>query len=118
MEKQNENDNFQNLNSEKIYIDSNIRKSKSEGGNYNYNHDDNEGWLEGDSDNVPLIELLEMERKEWQLERVKLIHCIHLQQLELTQRSTAAHDRATGIAKVYIYMYIYIYRYIYVYVCI
>lgn len=47
-----------------------------------------------------MVELLEKERKEWQLERLKLIHCIHLQQIELSQRSAAAYDRATDIAKV------------------
>ena len=30
---------------------------------------------------------------------MKLIHCIHLQQLELTQRAVASHERATDIAK-------------------
>lgn len=45
------------------------------------------------------MELLERERREWQSEREKLIQCIHLQQLELTQRSVAAHERAAGIAK-------------------
>lgn len=49
---------------------------------------------------MPVVALLEKERKEWQLERLKLIHCIHLQQLELSQRSAAAYDRATDIAKV------------------
>lgn len=47
----------------------------------------------------PLVELLERERKQWQLEREKLLQCIHLQQLELTQRSVAAHERAVDIAK-------------------
>ena len=28
-----------------------------------------------------------------------MVHCIHLQQLELSQRASAAHDRATDIAK-------------------
>ena len=55
---------------------------------------------EGDEDNIPVVELLEKERKDWQLERLKLIHCIHLQQIELSQRSVAAYDRATDIAKV------------------
>lgn len=31
---------------------------------------------------------------------MKLLHCIHLQQMELNQRSIAAHDRAADIAKV------------------
>ncbi len=38
--------------------------------------------------------------RQWREEREKLIQCIHLQQLELTQRSTAAHERAADIAKV------------------
>lgn len=29
-----------------------------------------------------------------------MLHCIHLQQMELNQRSIAAHDRAAEIAKV------------------
>jgi hypothetical protein len=37
--------------------------------------------------------------RKWQEEREKLIQCIHLQQLELTQRSMAAHERALDIAK-------------------
>jgi hypothetical protein len=46
-----------------------------------------------------VVELLEKERREWYAERMKLIQCIHLQQLELTQRSSAAHDVAVDIAK-------------------
>ena len=38
--------------------------------------------------------------REWQADRVKLVHCIHLQQLELTQRAMASHEKATDIAKV------------------
>lgn len=38
--------------------------------------------------------------RQWHNEREKLIQCIHLQQLELTQRSMAAHERAVDIAKV------------------
>lgn len=53
-----------------------------------------------EGDELSVVELLEKERKDWQLERLKLIHCIHLQQLELSQRSAAAYDRATDIAKV------------------
>ena len=52
----------------------------------------------GDEDEQ-LLELLEHERKEWDDERAKLIQCIHLQQIELSQRSTAAHERAVDIAK-------------------
>ena len=47
----------------------------------------------------PIIELLERERRQWREEREKLIQCIHLQQLELSQRSMAAHERAVDIAK-------------------
>jgi hypothetical protein len=53
-----------------------------------------------DSSDEPVIELLERERKQWQSERERLIQCIHLQQLELTQRSMAAQERALEIAKV------------------
>lgn len=51
------------------------------------------------SDEQPIVELLERERKQWQLEREKLVQCIHLQQLELTKRSQAAHERAVDIAR-------------------
>ncbi|RYG66165.1 hypothetical protein EON64_10375 [archaeon] len=51
-----------------------------------------------DSDE-PIVELLERERRQWQSEREKLIQCIHLQQLELSQRSVAAQERAVEIAK-------------------
>ena len=63
-----------------------------------------------DCNDIPIVELLEKERKEWQSERLKLIHCIHLQQIELSQRSAAAYDRATDIARVrsIICMYSYI----------
>ena len=37
--------------------------------------------------------------RQWREEREKLIQCIHLQQLELSQRSVAAHERAADIAK-------------------
>jgi hypothetical protein len=39
-------------------------------------------------------------RRQWREERQQLIQCIHLQQLELAQRSAAAHERAADIAKV------------------
>ena len=39
--------------------------------------------------------------RQWREEREKLIQCIHLQQLELSQRSLAAHERAADIAKVF-----------------
>lgn len=47
--------------------------------------------------------MLERERKESHAERVKLIHCIHLQQIELTQRAVASHEKAAEIAKVFYY---------------
>lgn len=55
--------------------------------------------LSTSSDDVPIIEMFERERRKWQDEKEKLIQCIHLQQLELTQRSMAAHERALDIAK-------------------
>lgn len=47
----------------------------------------------------PIVELLERERREWHDERMKLLNCIHLQQIELNQRSKAVTDIATNIAK-------------------
>jgi hypothetical protein len=38
--------------------------------------------------------------REWREERVKLIHCVYLQQMELSERATAAQEKATQIAKV------------------
>lgn len=62
--------------------------------------------LEGDDadlhsmqDDISVVEILERERRQWHAERIKLIHCIHLQQLELAARSSAAQERATDIAK-------------------
>lgn len=71
-----------------------------------------------------LIEMLERERRfeiilnntietkyifefnrEWHDERSKLVHCIHIQQLELMQRAAASHERAGEIAKVSRYSY-------------
>ena len=46
-----------------------------------------------------LMELLEKERKAWHSERVKLVQCIHLQQLELASRASAAQETAVTIAK-------------------
>ena len=43
--------------------------------------------------------MLERERREWHSERIKLVNCIQLQQVELNQRSLAAHDKAVDIAK-------------------
>jgi hypothetical protein len=45
-------------------------------------------------------EVLERERREWRVERLRLLQCIHHQQIELAQRAAAAHERATEIAKV------------------
>lgn len=57
--------------------------------------------LSSDSDSgEPIIEMLERERRQWQAERERLIQCIHLQQLEMSQRALAAHERAVDIAKV------------------
>jgi hypothetical protein len=106
--------NFQDDNSNAMnyensgYPDSGGRER--EGRNSAYQHDDPEhqhqnqrrSMIMNDRDYegvTPVVELLERERKEWQMERLKLIHCIHLQQLELSQRSAAAHERATDIAK-------------------
>lgn len=49
-----------------------------------------------------LVTLFLYDYSEWAEERIKLIHCLHLQQLELNQRATAAHEKAMDIAKVYI----------------
>lgn len=46
-----------------------------------------------------LVKLIEQERKEWSEERCKMVNCLHLQQLELTQRASAAQQRAGEIAK-------------------
>lgn len=48
---------------------------------------------------LTIVEVLERERRQWHAERIKLIHCIHLQQLELTASSSAAQERASSIAK-------------------
>jgi hypothetical protein len=61
-----------------------------------------------DSDSgEPIVEILERERRQWQSERERLIQCIHLQQLEMAQRSQAAHERAVEIAKVSNILFIY-----------
>lgn len=52
-----------------------------------------------DGDDEKLIQMLERERREWHSERTKLVNCIQLQQVELNQRSLAAHDKAVDIAK-------------------
>lgn len=52
------------------------------------------------SSEEPIIEQLERERRQWQSERERLIQCIHLQQLELSQRALAAQERALEIAQV------------------
>ena len=49
----------------------------------------------------PIVELLEKERRQWSNERGRLIQCIHLQQLELNQRSIAGHEKASQIAMVH-----------------
>ena len=55
--------------------------------------------LNGDELEELAIEALERERREWRQERLRLMHCIHHQQIELAQRASAAHERATEIAK-------------------
>ena len=52
------------------------------------------------SEEEPIIEQLERERRQWQSERERLLQCIHLQQLELSQRALAAQERALEIAQV------------------
>lgn len=52
-----------------------------------------------EADDEKLIQMLERERREWYIERTKLVNCIQLQQVELNQRSLAAHDKAVDIAK-------------------
>ena len=51
------------------------------------------------ADELHVVEMLERERRQWHSERVKLVHCIHLQQLELASRSVAAQERANDIAR-------------------
>ena len=50
-------------------------------------------------DEMSVVEILEHERRQWHAERIKLIHCIHLQQLELAASASAAQGRASEIAK-------------------
>ena len=58
-----------------------------------------------------LMELLERERKEWHVERVKLVQCIHLQQLELASRASAAQETAGACVcpPVYVCVYLSVY---------
>jgi hypothetical protein len=53
-------------------------------------------------DELTVVELLERERRQWHAERIKLIHCIHLQQLELASSASAAQSRASEIAKEFV----------------
>lgn len=53
---------------------------------------------EGDSDEEAIVEILERERREWHKERLALIQCIKMQQLNLAQ-SSAAREQAMTIAK-------------------
>lgn len=39
----------------------------------------------GSDSGEPIIEMLERDRRQWQTERERLIQCIHLQQLEISQ---------------------------------
>jgi len=50
-------------------------------------------------DDESLVEMIDRERREWHKERMQLVQCIQLQQIELEQRAIAAHDKATEIAK-------------------
>ena len=50
-------------------------------------------------DDMSVVEILEHERRQWHSERIKLIHCIHLQQLELAASASAAQGRASEIAR-------------------
>ena len=52
-----------------------------------------------EADDYSVVELLERERREWHAERTKLVQCIHLQQLELAARASAAQETAGTIAK-------------------
>jgi hypothetical protein len=62
-------------------------------------YDENEPEMDEDLEGLA-IEVLERERREWRLERIRLMQCIHHQQIELGQRAAASHERATEIAKV------------------
>ena len=64
----------------------------------NYEEEVEEGEDEDDFEGLA-VEVLERERREWRVERMRLIQCIHHQQIELAQRAAAAHERATEIAK-------------------
>jgi len=55
--------------------------------------------MEATDDDESLVEMLDRERREWSKERMQLVQCIQLQQIELEQRATAAHERAAEIAK-------------------
>ena len=50
-------------------------------------------------DEVSIVQLLERERQSWHAERLQLAQCIHLQQRELQERSSAAQETAAMIAK-------------------
>jgi hypothetical protein len=55
--------------------------------------------MEATDNDENLVEMLDRERREWSKERMQLVQCIQLQQIELEQRATAAHERAAEIAK-------------------
>ena len=50
-------------------------------------------------EHLSIVQVLERERREWHAERAKLTHCIHLQQVELASRSSAAQETAAIIAQ-------------------
>ncbi len=88
--------------SERGYLNAHLEHTSNDNSNISEGNNNANDTLSEDGSTVteePVVELLERERKEWQSEREKLIQCIHLQQLELTQRSLAAHERAVDIAK-------------------
>jgi hypothetical protein len=55
--------------------------------------------LQDMEEHLSIVQVLERERREWHSERAKLTHCIHLQQVELASRSSAAQETAALIAK-------------------
>jgi hypothetical protein len=55
--------------------------------------------LQDMEEHLSIVQVLERERREWHSERAKLTQCIHLQQVELASRSSAAQETAALIAK-------------------
>lgn len=44
--------------------------------------------------------------REWEIEKMKLENCIHIQQMELEERTLAAEEKAAVIVKVYKIRYV------------